>query len=131
LGYQELIKFKDKLYLINDTPCIDFSFWLALVDSLPAQFSTLTFYLDPNQVKGELKLFRGKLTESFVPVGMNGAKTVNAILKDKGIPAFQRLDWPVLYVEDQPIGIPGVSLNRAFTPNPSLPSYLKVTFVAC
>ena len=131
LGYQELIKFKDKLYLINDTPCIDFSFSLALVDSLPAQFSTLTFYLDPNQVKGELKLFRGKLTESFVPVGMNGAKTVNAILKDHGIPAFQRLDWPVLCIDDQLIGIPGVSLNRAFSPKPSLPSYLKVTFTAC
>ena len=85
----------------------------------------LIFLLSP------LKLMRGKLNESFIPMGMHSAKTVNAILKDKGIPAFQRLDWPVLYVEDQPIGIPGVSLNRAFTPNPSLPSYLKVTFVAC
>ena len=53
------------------------------------------------------------------------------ILKDNGIPAFQRQDWPVLYIDDQLIGIPGVSLNRAFAPNPSLPSYLKVTFVAC
>lgn len=131
LGYQELIKFKDKLYLIDYTPCIDFSFTLALVESLPAQFSTLTFYLDRHQVEGELKLVRGKSMESFVPVGMNSAKSVNAILKDHGIPAFQRLDWPVLYVDDQLIGIPGVSLNRAFSPKPSLPSYLKVTFTAC
>lgn len=131
LGYQELIKFKDKLYLIDNTPCIDFSFTLALVESLPAQFSTLTFYLDRHQVEGELKLVRGKSMESFVPVGMNSAKSVNAILKDHGIPAFQRLDWPVLYVDDQLIGIPGVSLNRAFSPKPSLPSYLKVTFTAC
>ena len=131
LGYQELIKFKDKLYLIDDTPCIDFSFTLALVESLPVQFNTLTFYLDRHQVEGELKLVRGKSMESFVPVGMNSAKSVNAILKDHGIPAFQRLDWPVLYVDDQLIGIPGVSLNRAFSPKPSLPSYLKVTFTAC
>lgn len=131
LGYQELIKFKDKLYLIDDTPCIDFSFTLALIESLPAQFNTLTFYLDRHQVEGELKLVRGKSMESFVPVGMNSAKSVNAILKDHGIPAFQRLDWPVLYVDDQLIGIPGVSLNRAFSPKPSLPSYLKVTFTAC
>jgi tRNA(Ile)-lysidine synthase len=131
LGYKELVKFNDKLYLISHAPCVDFSFITTQVDFLPDQFTTLTFYLDPNQVKGELKLMRGKLNESFVPMGMHSAKTVNAILKDKGIPAFQRLDWPVLYVEDQLIGIPGVSLNRAFTPNPSLPSYLKVTFVAC
>ena len=131
LGYQELIKFKDKLYLIDDTPCIDFSFTVARVDSLPAQFTPLTFYLDPHQVTGELKLFRGKSRESFVPVGMHSAKTVNAILKDHGIPAFQRVHWPVLCIDDQLIGIPGVSLNRAFTPNPSLPSYLKVTFEAC
>ena len=131
LGYQELIKFKDKLYLIDDTPCIDFSFTLALVESLPVQFNTLTFYLDRHQVEGELKLVRGKSMESFVPVGMNSAKSVNSILKDHGIPAFQRLDWPVLYVDDQLIGIPGVSLNRAFSPKPSLPSYLKVTFTAC
>ncbi len=131
LGYQELIKFKDKLYLIDDTPCIDFSFTVARVDSLPAQFTPLTFYLDPHQVTGELKLFRGKLRETFVPVGMHSAKTVNAILKDHGIPAFQRVDWPVLCIDNQLIGIPGVSLNRAFTPNPSLPSYLKVTFEAC
>ena len=131
LGYQELIKFKDKLYLIDDTPCIDFSFTLALVESLPVQFNTLTFYLDRHQVEGELKLVRGKSMESFVPVGMNSAKSVNAILKDHGIPAFQRLDWPVLYVDDQLIGIPGVSLNRVFSPKPSLPSYLKVTFTAC
>ena len=131
LGYQELIKFKDKLYLIDDTPCIDFSFTVARVDSLPAQFTPLTFYLDPHQVTGELKLFRGKLRETFVPVGMHSAKTVNAILKDHGIPAFQRVHWPVLCIDDQLIGIPGVSLNRAFTPNPSLPSYLKVIFEAC
>lgn len=131
LGYQELIKFKDKLFLINDTPCIDFSFSATRVDVLPAQFNTFAFFLDPLQVEGELKLFRGKLRESFVPVGMNSAKTVNAILKDHGIPAFQRLDWPVLYVDDQLVGIPGVSLNRAFTPKPSLLSYLKVTFTAC
>jgi tRNA(Ile)-lysidine synthase len=131
LAYKELVKFNDKLYLISHAPCVDFSFVTTQVDFLPDQFTTLTFYLDPNQVKGELKLMRGKLNESFVPIGMHSAKTVNAILKDKGIPAFQRLDWPVLYVEDQLIGIPGVSLNRAFTPNPSLPSYLKVTFVAC
>ena len=131
LAYKELVKFNDKLYLISHAPCVDFSFVTTQVDFLPDQFTTLTFYLDPNQVKGELKLMRGKLNESFIPMGMHSAKTVNAILKDKGIPAFQRLDWPVLYVEDQPIGIPGVSLNRAFTPNPSLPSYLKVTFVAC
>ena len=131
LAYKELVKFNDKLYLISHAPCVDFSFVTTQVDFLPDQFTTLTFYLDPNQVKGELKLMRGKLNESFIPMGMHSAKTVNAILKDKGIPAFQRLDWPVLYVEDQPIGIPGVSLNRAFAPNPSLPSYLKVTFVAC
>jgi tRNA(Ile)-lysidine synthetase-like protein len=112
-------------------PCVDFSFTVELVESLPAQFTTLTFYLDPNQIEGELKLLRGKLEESYVPMGMKSTKTVNAILKDNGIPAFQRLDWPVLYVDDQLIGIPDVSLNRAFTPNTSLPSYLKVTFVAC
>jgi tRNA(Ile)-lysidine synthase len=131
LGYQELVKFNDMIYLISHVPCVDFSFTVELVESLPAQFTTLTFYLDPNQVKGELKLLRGKLEESYVPVGMKSTKTVNAILKDNGIPAFQRLDWPVLYVDDQLIGIPGVSLNRAFTPNTSLPSYLKVTFVEC
>jgi tRNA(Ile)-lysidine synthase len=131
LGYQELVKFNDKIYLISHVPCVDFSFTVELVESLPAQFTTLTFYLDPNQVKGELKLLRGKLEESYVPVGMKSTKTVNSLLKDNGIPAFQRLDWPVLYVDDQLIGIPGVSLNRAFTPNPSLPTYLKVTFVAC
>lgn len=131
LGFQELIKFKDKLYLINDTPCIDFSFIVTTTDSLPSQFNTSTFYLDPNQVKGELKLLRGKLTETFVPMGMNSTKTVNAILKDLGIPAFQRIDWPVLCIDDQLIGIPGVSLNRAFNPKTSLPSYLKVTFTAC
>jgi tRNA(Ile)-lysidine synthetase-like protein len=131
LGYQELVKFNDKIYLISHVPCVDFSFTVELVESLPAQFTTLTFYLDPNQIEGELKLLRGKLEESFVPMGMKSTKTVNAILKDNGIPAFQRLDWPVLYVEDQLIGIPGVSLNRAFRPNPSLPTYLKVTFVAC
>jgi tRNA(Ile)-lysidine synthase len=131
LGYQELVKFNDRIYMISHTPCIDFSFNIEPVGSLPTHFNTLTFYLDPNQVKGELKLLRGKLEESYAPVGMKSTKTVNAILKDNGIPAFQRLDWPVLYVDDQLIGIPGVSLNRAFTPNPSLPSYLKVTFVAC
>jgi tRNA(Ile)-lysidine synthetase-like protein len=131
LGYQELVKFNDKIYLISHVPCVDFSFTVELVESLPAQFTTLTFYLDPNQIEGELKLLRGKLEESYVPMGMKSTKTVNAILKDNGIPAFQRLDWPVLYVDDQLIGIPDVSLNRAFTPNTSLPSYLKVTFVAC
>jgi tRNA(Ile)-lysidine synthase len=131
LGYQELVKFNDMIYLISHVPCVDFSFTVELVESLPAQFTTLTFYLDPNQVKGELKLLRGTLEESYVPVGMKSTKTVNAILKDNGIPAFQRLDWPVLYVDDQLIGIPGVSLNRAFTPKPTLPSYLKVTFTAC
>jgi tRNA(Ile)-lysidine synthase len=131
LGYQELVKFKNKIYLVSQIPCIDFSFNVEPVVSLPAQFNTLTFYLDPNQIEGELKLLRGKLEESYVPMGMKSTKTVNAILKDNGIPAFQRLDWPVLYVDDQLIGIPGVSLNRAFTPNTSLPSYLKVTFVAC
>jgi tRNA(Ile)-lysidine synthase len=131
LGYHELVKLNDKIYLVSQTPNIDFSFNVEPVVSLPAQFNTLTFYLDPNQVKGELKLLRGKLKESYIPVGMKSTKTVNAILKDNGIPAFQRQDWPVLYVDDQLIGIPGVSLNRAFTPNPSLPSYLKVTFVAC
>jgi tRNA(Ile)-lysidine synthase len=131
LGYQELVKFNDKLYLIDDTPCIDFSFSVEPLGTLPVQFTTLTFYLDPNQVKGELKLLRGKLEESYVPVGMKSTKTVNAILKDNGIPAFLRLDWPVLYVDDQLIGIPGVSLNRAFTPKPTLPYYLKVTFTAC
>jgi tRNA(Ile)-lysidine synthase len=131
LGYQGLIKFKDKLYLIDDTPCIDFSFSVARVDALPAQFNTFAFFLDPLQVEGELKLVRGKSMESFVPVGMNSTKTVNAILKDHGIPAFHRLDWPVLCMDDQLIGIPGVSLNRAFSPKPTLPSYLKVTFTAC
>jgi tRNA(Ile)-lysidine synthase len=131
LGYQEIVNFKDKIYLISHVPCVDFSFTVELVESLPAQFTTLTFYLDPNQIEGELKLLRGKLEESYVPMGMKSTKTVNAILKDNGIPAFQRLDWPVLYVDDQLIGIPDVSLNRAFTPNTSLPSYLKVTFVAC
>jgi tRNA(Ile)-lysidine synthase len=131
LGYQELVKFNDKIYLISHVSCVDFSFTVELVESLPAQFTTLTFYLDPNQIEGELKLLRGKLEESYVPMGMKSTKTVNAILKDNGIPAFQRFDWPVLCVDDQLIGIPGVSLNRAFTPNPSLPSYLKVTFVAC
>ena len=130
-GYQELIKFKENLYLIDDAPCIDFSFSVARVASLPAQFNTVSFFLDPLLVEGELTLVRGKLTESFVPVGMSSSKTVNAILKDHGIPAFQRIDWPVLYVDDQLIGIPGVSLNRAFSPKTSLPSYLKVTFTAC
>lgn len=130
-GYQELIKFKDNLYLIDDAPCIDFSFSVARVAALPAQFNTASFFLDPLQVEGEPRLVRGKLTESFVPIGMRSSKTVNAILKDHGIPAFQRVDWPVLYVDDQLIGIPAVSLNRDFAPAPSLPSYLKVTFTAC
>ena len=131
MGYQALIKYTDKLYLIDHTPSIDFSFIIESVETLPVQFTTLTFYLDQNRVKGELRLMRGKLRDSFVPLGMNSAKTVNAMLKDKGIPAFQRVDWPVLCIDNQLIGIPGVSLNRAFNPNPSLPSYLKVTFEAC
>ena len=130
-GYQALIKFKDKLYLINDIPCIDFTFTVTPVYSLPAQFTTFVFYLNPTQAKGELKLVRGKLKETMVPVGMKSAKTVGAILKDHGIPAFQRSVWPLFYVDDQLIGIPGVSMNQAFTPSPSLPSYLKVTFEAC
>jgi tRNA(Ile)-lysidine synthetase-like protein len=131
MGYQALIKYTDKLYLIDHTPSIDFSFTIESVETLPVQFTTLTFYLDQNRVKGELRLMRGKLRDSFVPLGMNSAKTVNAMLKDKGIPAFQRVDWPVLCIDNQLIGIPGVSLNRAFNPHPSLPSYLKVTFEAC
>ncbi|MFM1810916.1 MAG: hypothetical protein RLZZ382_2141, partial [Bacteroidota bacterium] len=71
--------------MISDSPCVDFSFSVEPVVSLPAQFNNLTFYLDPNQIEGELKLLRGKLEESYVPMGMKSTKTVNAILKDNGI----------------------------------------------
>ena len=108
-----------------------FSFEITKVNSLPEQFNTLTFYLNSDLPTNGFELVYHQGHEQFVPLGLKGKKSVNAILKANAIPEFMRREWPILKLNNAIVGIPGVALNREFKPAQELNSYIKITFTEC
>lgn len=129
--YTRLVKYKERIYLLGNRPIVSIKFEAEKVATLPDAFDKWTYYIDPSLLIAEPYLSLRKDIDSLIPIGMKKNKKVNPILKDAGIPLFQRSSWPVLFVENQIIGIPGICLSQKFAAPPQLDSYVKITFTPC
>lgn len=131
LFFSSLVKQEQYIHIISDSPAIHFTMKIEKVTSLPDSYNTNEFYLSGAYPAASLHLSVPKQLICFTPLGLKTPKSVNAILKSYGIPLFQRNDWPVLFLANEPVGIPGICLNKNFTPKETENSYIKVTFTSC
>lgn len=68
------------------------------VDALPNTFSKNEIYLNPDKIRGELKIRTWQQGDKLFPVGMKGGQSVSQIIRDAKVPFAER--EKVLIVHD-------------------------------
>lgn len=131
LFFSSLVKQEQYIHIIGDSPAIHFTMKIEKVSSLPDSYNTSEFYISGAYPTASLYLSVPTRPIRFIPLGLKTPKSVNAILKSHGIPLFQRNVWPVLFLANEPVGVPGICLNKNFKPKETENSYIKVTFTSC
>lgn len=71
------------------------------VTSLPDQFDKWTIYLNPEKIKGNLRLRHWQKGDRIKPIGVRGSKLISDILSDAKVPSHQKSDQWVLHDDEK------------------------------
>lgn len=82
------------------------------LEKLPETFDKSAIYLDPEKIKGELKIRKWELGDRLKPIGINGSKLVSDILTDAKTPHSERRDQYVLCDDEKILWSIGNSISR-------------------
>lgn len=96
------------------------------VEFLPLSFNKWEVYLDSAKCTFPITQSVAKSSDTIHPIGMNGKKSVFNCLKDVNIPEQWRNSYPVFKCGEEIVWIPGVSISKKFTANPSTPLIIRI-----
>ncbi len=96
------------------------------VEFLPETFTKWEIYLDSGKCTLPITQSVAAASDVIHAIGMDGKKTIFKCLKDAGIPEQWRNSYPVFKSGEEIVWIPGVSLSKKFTANPSTSLIIKI-----
>lgn len=82
------------------------------VDKLPKVFSKEVIYLNPNKLRGEIKIRKWQIGDRIRPVGMKGSKLISDILSDAKIPNNERQYQLVVHDDEKILWCVGFAVGR-------------------
>lgn len=85
---------------------------IVTVYTLPPSFDKSTVYLNPDNIKGTLRIRRWKIGDRIKPIGINGSKRISQILKDAHIPIHVRKNQLVVEDDEKIIWCVGLAVGR-------------------
>lgn len=91
----------------NDMPDIE----ITQVNVLPEIFSKDEIYLNPDKIKGTLKIRKWQKGDKLSPIGMKGKQTVSQIIRDSKIPFSERENIFVVHDDKNIHWVVGLKLS--------------------
>lgn len=99
------------------------------VDSLPTTFSKDEIYLNPDKIKGELKVRRWRKGDKLSPMGLKGKQTVSQIIKDSKVPFSERASILVVHDDKNIHWVVGLKVGEKGIAQTDDKQILKVTVI--
>ena len=130
VGDNEVIK-QDSQTIVQQRHSGDFpwDFKIEKIEILPEVFDKWTVYLDAGRLSGELFLRTPEPGDRIASVGLKGSQAVNTVLKDFGIPANKRADFPLLTDGKSVLWLPGIKVGQSALANMNSREILKVSMI--
>jgi tRNA(Ile)-lysidine synthase len=82
------------------------------VDVLPSFFDKKAIYLDPEKLKGELRIRIWQYGDRMKPIGVKGSKLISDILSDAKVPASEKSSQLVVHDDTKILWCIGYAISR-------------------